>query len=262
MNAVLGPTHSSTQEKDEICYGAVSEAIFPTKQYTRAYLLVKLFDVRAACPAGFGFDMGFYRSRLRRQQTKEKFEVRSRDSYFCLLSHQTKEFALLDVQATRFLTLLQDAGQVRFEAVILPLPDDTYFLQQGKQVTNEIRNTHVSISVNIHGPHNVAAQIGARLTLSDRYLQHPVLLDYGMEYTNPQYYLIPDSSTKCHQFVKDRLYGVKFAQHISSEVTKLLDSLDTVDTEIETPPLTAIKTPLLKSVSLNYRYLSEACADT
>ena len=209
-----------------------------------SYWLRQLFNARIACPTGFGLDRSFYRSELKSQCELRKFEVRCNDTYFFLLSPKGRNFALLDTRASKALGVLQDVRRLRFEAIILPSPVDNQSTQMKIQELNEVCN----ISINIYGTHDSARQVGGLLTQAGLYLQHPFLLDYGLEYSNPHYFVVPGSTIDFNRFVRNRQPGSRFQQVLSMEVTKLLDSLDSVETDYELPPMAAIQTPLLRSV--------------
>ena len=171
-----------------------------------------------------------------------KYELKCHNNCFLASSLKKKDFALLDIRTTKALRKLQDNTSVRFEAVISPSPSDDQSSQPEIQNRNEICN----ISLNIYGREALAVQVGAILTEEGRFLQHPLLLNYGMEYSNPHYLVASGLVVDFNKFVKCRQYGSNFQQSISTEVTKLLDSLDFIEGDVELPPITAIQTPLLR----------------
>ena len=203
-----------------------------------------MFDARIACPPGFSLDRSFYRSRLKGQQTARKFELGRSEHYFILLSPKGKAFALLDLQTTKALRSLEEVRHARFEAVIHSSLYDIHNMQEATQKLDHV----CDISVNVYGPHDLATRVGNILTQVERYLQHPLLLDYGMEYSNPQYFMVPNSSVDFSQFVKNRQHGLSSKRTLSLEVLKLLDSLGVVEIGNELPPNLGVATPLLRSV--------------
>lgn len=201
-----------------------------------------MFDARIACPTGFGFDRRFYRSRIKSPATPESYRVRGNGALFTLLSPKEKEVALLDTNTTRVLRSLRDVANARFEAIVSPLLSEHSRTQLRLQDLNEISDC----TVNLYGPQDSAKQVGTVLTQMEQYLQHPLLLEYGINYSNPQYFLVPGSKIDLNHFVKNRKSGQISKAFISSEVVKLLDSLDIVGINYELPPLEALQTPLLE----------------
>ena len=172
-----------------------------------------------------------------------KYELKRHDNCFLASSPKGKPFALLDIQTTKALRALQDGTHVRFEAVIFPSPSES----RCSQVETEGAREMCSITLNICGPQAFAAQVGILLTQEGRCLQHPLLLDYGMEYSNPHYLVVPGSVVDFSKFVKSRQCGSSFQKSVSIELTKLLNSLDSFQSNKELPLITAIETPLLRS---------------
>ena len=202
----------------------------------------KLFNSRVACPTGLGLDRAFYRSILKSQHTL-KFPTANSDGVISLLSPKQKPFALLDIRAMKALLLLQEKVHVHFEIIILPVDKGTS--QAEPQSYAETRDS----SINIYGAPKLAGQVGDTLADAGQYLQHPFLLDVGMDYRNPHYFVNPVSMTNLNSLVKHRLCGSTSEINISREVSKLLDSLDSVGTELELPRKEGIKTSLLRSVT-------------
>ena len=204
----------------------------------------QLFDVRIACPTGFGLDRSFYLSLLKNQYTPMTFDLRCSGDCFYVLSSKGTKFALLDIQTTRALTELQGVKSLRFEAAPLLSPSDKENIKDKTCSPDQVR----SITVNIYGTRDSAGEAGAILTRAGLYLQHPFLLRYGMEYNNPHYFQVPGSKIDINQFVQNRQHGSNLKQNLSIEVTKVLDSLDFVNARNELPPIAAVTTPLLRLV--------------
>lgn len=143
---------------------------------------------------------------------------------------------------------------VRFEAVILSLHSGSQETKVNARSTNET----CDICINVYGNRELSGQVGADLTEHGQYLQHPLLLDHGMEYDNPHYLMAPGSAIDINHLVKHRQWGPASRPLIYTKVMNLLDSLDSVDTTEELPALDNLLTPLLRSVEL-HRLLKRPC---
>ena len=203
----------------------------------------KLCDARIACPTGMNLDRAFYRAISKSQHILAKYGTICSDGVVYLLSPKRKSFAVLDVQATKALWSLKEKLPVHFEAAILSVDRDT------PQAQSQNSAETCDVSINIYGDPKLAGQVGDILADVGKYLQHPFLLDFGMDYSNPHYFIAPGSSIDLNSLVKHRLNGSNSERNLSMEVSKLLDSLNFIGTDHELPRNEGIKTLLLRLVT-------------
>ena len=207
---------------------------------------MQLFDARIACPCGVRLDGSFYRSILKTQVATNCYALQSNTSYFYLVSPKGTNFALLDIETSRVLKTLQDIQLIRYEAVLPLSPLD----KRATQVNGQSRNEICEASINIYGSIHSAVQAGAILTEQRQYLQHPLLLEFGIEYVNPHFFTRPGSRPNLNSYVEKRYYGPSAQKRISSATAQLLDSLDFVEIKSALPVINALQTPLLRSVPI------------
>jgi hypothetical protein len=105
----------------------------------------------------------------------------------------------------------------------------------------------IPLSINIYGMHDKANEVGDKLSEMAAFLQHPLFLEPGYEYFNPQYFHLGGEMKCMTHFVG--LSEIEYrAKRISDEVEHVFDSLDTMtQTDINTVPDAqpdAIITPL------------------
>lgn len=227
-----------------VCFGAVSKYTQSKAFLLSKYTFTQVFDSRIACPSGLGFDRAFYRSVSKLGQTTEQeYEVKCETSNLSLLSPQGTQFALLDTRTSKALRALLALQHVQFTVTILPDSD--------VGMRPEL-NGACQVSVNIYGTATSIHQVGRLLTEQRRYLQHPPLLEYGVEYINPHYFVAPGTQVSFGQFVKIRYYGFPSKGKITSEVIKIMDSLGWNTVAAESTVIDQLQTPLLPSVSTSF----------
>ena len=156
-----------------------------------------------------------------------------------LISPKRTPFALLDKRTTKSLKALQAVQRVSFRATILSA------LAGGEPPGV---NATPKVSINIYGSKASIDQVGTLLTVEGQFLQHPFLLEHGVEYHNPQFLITPGTRIGLGHHVKNRYYGASSKERISSEVTTLLESLDMMPGAAESPEIDQLQTPLLSWV--------------
>ena len=201
-----------------------------------------MFNARVACPNGFGLNKSSFALATKPTEALKRYPIILREDYYALQSPSGADFAVLDIAATRTLRLLQSVGRVRFQAVF------QCNVINGPAMTGStgVKRNTTGVSINIYGIHNLANKVGSTLTREQQFLQHPDVVDPGINYDNPQYFKMPGLTLDLNQSVKPRHPGQKSKEAISSEVNKVMDSLDVVDSDLDTPDISGILTSLLR----------------
>jgi hypothetical protein len=104
----------------------------------------------------------------------------------------------------------------------------------------------IEASINLYGIQILAKKVGAILTRERHFLQHPDVVDPGIDYDNPHYFKTSGIKVDLNQFVKPSRHGGMSKEAISLEVGKIIDSLDIVDIDLDIPVTDTILTPLLR----------------
>ncbi|KAF2190710.1 hypothetical protein K469DRAFT_697943 [Zopfia rhizophila CBS 207.26] len=202
----------------EICYGALCEAHASLISSTAGKLLAQ--DSRHFL----------------------QFHIILHEDTFGLLSGKNEVVAVLDMDTCRALQCLHDHQGVRATAIV---------------ETSRLMRKHVKggskgifpLSINIYGTQDEANEVGDKLSEVAAFLQHPLFLEPGHNYFNPQYFH-PGAKMKRMTYLVG-LSEIEYrAKRISDEVERVFDSLDTMtrdytdtDTVLDTQP-NAIITPL------------------
>jgi hypothetical protein len=125
-------------------------------------------------------------------------------------------------------------GSLRFQAII----HGTAGSSKNKSV--------IEISINLYGTPQHFKPIGSKLTQAKHSLQHPDVVDPGINYDNPHYFKAPGETVDLNPFVKPLRHLRLSREAISSEVEKIMDVLDVVDLESDIPAADILLTPLLR----------------
>ena len=173
-----------------------------------------------------------------------RYDVSCSNAHYFLMSPKGTKFALLDVKTSKALRILQSIEYIRYEAVVSSSPFNKQTVRSDTRGQNGIHEA----CINIYGTQSSARQVSATLTEQTQYLQHPLYLDYGIEYRNPHYFVKPGSKVDFNQYVEKRYCGSSAHRMISNGTTQLLDSLDFVGNACYLPPIDALQTPLLRLV--------------
>ena len=150
----------------------------------------------------------------------QQFHIIHREDTFGLLSETKEVVAVLDMATCRALQCLHDHQGVRMTAVV-----ETSRLTQTR-ARGSSKNI-LSLSINIYGTHDEANEVGDKFSQMAVYLQHPLFLEPGYDYFNPQYFH-PGGEMKCMTHLVG-LSEIEYrAKWISDEVERVFDSLDTM----------------------------------
>ena len=179
---------------------------------------------------------------MKRIEALERYPVLPREGYYALQSPSGKDFAVLDINTTRTLEAVQKLGNVRFQAVIQCNAVDKPRTIVGTTAKRDM----IEVSINLYGAQNLAKKAGILLTHQRQFLQHPDVVDPGVDYDNPHYFKAPDLTIDLNQCVKPCHNGRISKETISSEVDKIMDSLTAVDSDICIPATDVLLTPLLR----------------
>ena len=202
---------------------------------------LQFFDAQIACPSGLALDKKCFRSSLKGISRPIKFGIKFNRDFYHLVNYKGVAFAALDLRTSYALMTLQEQVQhLDFEAVLVPPPLESHEKKVVRSV--EVQN----IAINILGPDKSAELTGTLLSKSGRYLQHPLLLDYGVDYMNPHFLVMPSSEGSLNQYVKSRSDSSDFQDFLSEAVTELFESLDTVEAGYEIFLSEHVRTPLFK----------------
>ncbi|KAL9609137.1 MAG: hypothetical protein Q9167_006081, partial [Letrouitia subvulpina] len=132
---------------------------------------------------------------------------------------------------------------IRFQAVIRPKVESRPIAPAMKTAQKGI----VEISINLYGTSTMAKAISDALSRERKFLQHPDVVDPGVDYVNPQYFMPPGESGVLNNMVGARDWKSSSVHTISLEVDRIMDSLSEVDSNIDMLLNSDILTPLLRS---------------
>jgi SWI/SNF-related matrix-associated actin-dependent regulator of chromatin subfamily A3 len=130
-----------------------------------------------------------------------------------------KDIGILDLITTGYLRSLQSFSDVVYVAII-SLSD-----LNGIRGRSIAKKTVVDISVNILGPVGLVDEVGDTLEVASAFLQHPVFLEAGVEYLNPQYFYPNNNRVDLREFIGPARQDYK-ALCISQGIEDALFSLD------------------------------------
>ena len=198
----------------------------------------QLYGARAAFLNGFGLDRSAFDQAIKPTEHVSRFPLTLTDGNFALQDFHGKAFALLDSDSANLAEELGTLGSLRFQAVFQPQTS----LQ--KRVSRS-KKTIIEIAVNIYGLPNLAEVVGTSLTRQGHFLQHPDVIDPGIKYENPQF-LKQSASDRLEYLVHPRSLGRLSKENAISQVDKILDSLNFVDSDWEIPTSPALLTTLLR----------------
>src|SRR5277367_3376960 len=152
----------------------------------------------------------------------QRFTIASRNHYYALQSTVRADFAIIDKRTTGLFQRLSDLATIRFEAFL----DSNDIGKPGKQWKKKGETIGLPFLINIYGSRSIAQEVGKRLSKGGAFLQHPCLLDKGIEYDNPHFFKLPNRKTAlppdnvvspCRQLSRESQ---------AAQVSGILDSLD------------------------------------
>jgi len=170
----------------------------------------------------FQLDEAYFSSLLSKPDYVQRFAISFRGHYYALQSTTQADFAIIDKRTTHVFQCLSDLATIRFEAFL----DSNDIGKPGKQWKKGGETIGLLFSVNIYGSRGITQEVGKRLSKGGSFLQHPYLLDKGIEYDNPHYFKLPNRKTAlppdnvvspCRQLSRESQ---------AAQVSGILDSLD------------------------------------
>ncbi|KAH0422711.1 SNF2 super family RAD5 protein [Colletotrichum camelliae] len=147
--------------------------------------------------------------------------VRQIDGYHVLCAVGcSDEFALLDVNSSNRLHVIENIETIRYEAIM-----DTAMAKKQRRRPNS-KCAPISLSINIFGQPSIAMEVGRRLSAASIFLQHPKALFKEIQYRNPQFLAFPEDTTDMRAFVgvTNDSPSARRAR-ISDEISAILDCL-------------------------------------
>jgi hypothetical protein len=165
----------------------------------------------------------------------ERFSVsRKHESCFTIKDQAQNDFAVLDMATATALDGLEGLENITFQAVPQPL------------IGNQPSPSQIiDVSINIYGPMRHYREVGSRLSRLKYNLQHPDAIDSGVRYDNPHYFKRSSTHLEMQQFIGPVYNVERTLQSVYSEVKRLLDTLDAVDSAGDIPATEKLLTPLL-----------------
>ncbi|SCO16339.1 related to promoter binding protein RUSH-1alpha [Fusarium fujikuroi] len=144
----------------------------------------------------------------------------------------SKKRSVLDCDTAAILTLVaKRSGEISFAAVF---GVDVF---RGKRKRSG-KGLPIDISVNIYGPRNLISDVDKALSeigTYRTYLQHPVFLEPGIPYINPQFFYPTSQKTDLRHLVGSSSREIHTKSKISQEVEDVMESLDVLSEEITVP---------------------------
>ncbi|KAK3984615.1 SNF2 family N-terminal domain-containing protein [Cladorrhinum sp. PSN332] len=155
------------------------------------------------------------------------FDITMQDNNFFVQSSTGTNLAVLDTRTSSKLKTLRAMPNVSFGAI---LEKGSVSKRQSKA---RILKGPFEMSLNIHGPRDLADRVGNTLSEVKAYLQHPKHLPPNIVYRNPQFFTFPDQD----EIHMTSLVGISnkpesaWAQNvkISDEISGILEELSEVD---------------------------------
>ncbi|KLO81314.1 Uncharacterized protein Y057_8158 [Fusarium fujikuroi] len=144
----------------------------------------------------------------------------------------SKKRSVVDCDTAAILTLVAArSGDISFAAVF---GVDVF---RGKRKRSG-KGLPIDISVNIYGPRNSIGDVDEALSeigTYRTYLQHPVFLEPGIPYINPQFFYPTSQKTDLRHLVGSSARESHTKSKISQEVEDVMESLDVLSEEITMP---------------------------
>jgi hypothetical protein len=178
--------------------------------------------VRAAVLSQFQLDEAYFSSLLSKPDYAQRFAISFRDHYYALQSTTQADFAIIDKHTTHIFQRLSDLATIRFEAFL----DSNDIGKPGKQWKKRGETIGLSFCINIYGSRGIAQEVGKRLSKGGSFLQHPYLLDEGIEYDNPHYFKLPNRKPALPPDNVTSPYRQPSRESQAAQVSGILDTLD------------------------------------
>ncbi|KAF5265986.1 hypothetical protein FOXYS1_3182 [Fusarium oxysporum] len=135
----------------------------------------------------------------------------------------SRKRSVLDCDTAAILTIVAERSRDTSFAVVLGVD-----VLHGKRKRSG-KSLPVDISVNIYGPRNSMSDVDEALSeigTYRTYLQHPVFLEPGIPYINPQFFYQTSQKTDLRHLVGSSAREVDTKSKISQEVEDVMESLD------------------------------------
>jgi SWI/SNF-related matrix-associated actin-dependent regulator of chromatin subfamily A3 len=135
----------------------------------------------------------------------------------------SKKRSVLDCDTAAILTILAEKSTKILFAVVLGV--DVF---RGKRKKSGM-GSPVAVSVNIYGPRSSMSSVDQALSeigTYRTYLQHPVFLEPGIPYINPQFFYATSQKTDLRHLVGSSSQESDIKCKISQEVDQVMESLD------------------------------------
>jgi hypothetical protein len=178
--------------------------------------------VRAAVLSQFELDEAYFSSILSEPDYMQRFAIASRNHYYALQSTVRADFAIIDKRTTGLFQRLSDLATIRFEAFL----DNNDIGKPGRQWKKKGETIGLPFLINIYGSRSIAQEVGKRLSKGGAFLQHPYLLDKGVEYNNPHFFKLPNRKTAIRLEYQVSTYRQPSRESQAAQVSGILDSLD------------------------------------
>ena len=166
-----------------------------------------------------------------------------RKAYFVVESSCGKGFALLDTHITRILRGVQVLGPIRVQAIMQGDPAEC---SSSGYLSPAAHRVGIEVSINLYSTVECTETIGIYLSKEGNFLQHPDIVDSGVNYVNPQYFRSPGGPDTLDHLVGIGAPKSVSLQSVCTEVERIMDSLDTVDEDPSITGCSRILTPLLR----------------
>ncbi|KAF5645872.1 uncharacterized protein FTJAE_2302 [Fusarium tjaetaba] len=146
-------------------------------------------------------------------------------NYYLVADGETnpKKRTVLDCDTAAILTIVAKRSGDKFFAAVLAV--DVF---RGKRKRTG-KGPAIDISVNIYGPRNSIDEVDDALSeigTYRTYLQHPVFLEPGIPYINPQFFYPTSQKTDLRHLVGSSARESDIKSKISQEVDEVMESLD------------------------------------
>ncbi|EXM19799.1 hypothetical protein FOTG_12242 [Fusarium oxysporum f. sp. vasinfectum 25433] len=135
----------------------------------------------------------------------------------------SKKRSVLDCDTAAILTIVAERSRDTSFAVVLGVD-----VLRGKRKRSG-KGLPVNISVNIYGPRNSISDVDEALSeigTYGTYLQHPIFLEPGIPYINPQFFYPTSQKTDLRHLVGSSTRESDNKSKISQEVEEVMESLD------------------------------------
>lgn len=137
------------------------------------------------------------------------------------------------------LELLQLSGP--FKSLIIIFPS----ISPRQHWRNQTRRKHAWVSINTYSAVRYFKRLSSKLNKIKHFLQHPDIMDSGINYDNPHYFKPRSNLVNLNELIKPLCHIQISKDTISSEVERVMNMLHNANSEYRyTPATDALRTPL------------------